>query len=109
MQPAPGVETVTVNWLATLGVGGILAALMFLLYRRDIKSYTELWKGQSDVLLQIVKENTESNVELKALIETKINGSNPSEVKDLKELVKNQIDKIERLEGQIRHMRPAGR
>ncbi len=58
-----------VKWFATLGIGGILAAFMFVFYRKDIQSYTELWKMSSDQLATIVKENTASNVKLITLIE----------------------------------------
>lgn len=57
------------KWLATLGVGGVLAGLMFMFYRKDIKQYTELWKTATDQLMFIVKENTASNVKLIQLIE----------------------------------------
>jgi len=59
-----------IKWLATLGVGGILAGLMFMLYRKDIKQYTELWKNTTDVLMGIVKENTASNTKLIGMLET---------------------------------------
>lgn len=58
------------KWLITLGVGGVLAAFMFVFYRKDIKQYTELWKTSSDQLIGIVKENTASNVRLIALLES---------------------------------------
>lgn len=58
------------KWLATLGVGGILAGLMFMFYRKDVKQYTELWKIATDQLMQIVKENTASNTKLIAMLET---------------------------------------
>jgi hypothetical protein len=58
------------KWFATLGVGGILAAFMFVFYRKDVRQYTDLWKVQSDQLIQVVKENTISNQRLVSLIET---------------------------------------
>lgn len=58
------------KWLATLGVGGILAGIMFFVYRKDIKQYTELWKTTADQLISIVKENTASNTKLIILLET---------------------------------------
>lgn len=58
------------KWLATLGVGGVLAGLMFMFYRKDIKQYTELWKLATEQLTSIVKENTASNVKLISLIES---------------------------------------
>lgn len=57
------------KWLTTLGVGGALAGLMFIFYRKDIKQYTELWKTTTDQLVIIVKENTASNTKLIGLIE----------------------------------------
>lgn len=59
-----------VKWLATLGVGGVLAGLMFMFYRKDVKQYTELWKTATDQMMGIVKENTASNTRLISLIET---------------------------------------
>jgi hypothetical protein len=58
------------KWLATLGVGGVLAGLMFMFYRKDVKQYTELWKTATDTMMLIVKENTASNTKLIQLIET---------------------------------------
>ncbi len=57
------------KWLATLGVGGSLAAFMFSFYRKDVKQYTELWKMATDQLMTVVKENTSSNSKLISLIE----------------------------------------
>ncbi len=48
------------HYLAPLGIGGILAAFMFVFYRQDMKSSADLWHGQSDALLKVVKENTEA-------------------------------------------------
>ena len=49
-----------VKWFATLGVGGVLAGLMFVFYRKDVKLYTDQWRGQSDQLMNVVKDNTEA-------------------------------------------------
>lgn len=57
------------KWLATLGVGGVLAGLMFIFYRKDVKQYTELWKLTSEQLIAVVKDNTASNTRLISLIE----------------------------------------
>lgn len=46
------------KWLATLGVGGVLAGFIFYFYRTDIKSFTEQWQGQTKLLMEVVKENT---------------------------------------------------
>lgn len=58
------------KWLITLGVGGVLAGFMFVFYRKDIKQYTELWKSTSEMLMQIIKENTASNVRLINMLES---------------------------------------
>lgn len=51
-------ELETVKFLATLGVGGVLAGLMFVFYRKDTLGHAEAWRGQSEALLEVVKENT---------------------------------------------------
>jgi hypothetical protein len=48
----------TIQWAASLGVGGLLALGMFLVYRRDSQQNTANWQGQSQMLVQVVKENT---------------------------------------------------
>ena len=63
------VDAEFIKWFTTLGVGGVLAGLMFMFYRKDIKQYTELWKLATDMLTIIVKENTASNTKLIGLIE----------------------------------------
>ena len=58
-----------VQWFATLGVGGILAAFMFHFYRADVKTYTDQWRGQTELLVTVVRENTAANTRLLAVIE----------------------------------------
>jgi hypothetical protein len=48
----------SVKWFATLGVGGILAAFMFLFYRKDARQFADMWAASSAAFAQIVKENT---------------------------------------------------
>lgn len=67
MEPSLDIEFT--KWLATLGIGGVLAAFMFAFYRKDIKQYTELWKSATDQLMSVVKDNTVSNAKLISLIE----------------------------------------
>lgn len=47
-----------VKFITSLPTELILAAVMFIFYRKDVKAYTDLWKGQSEMLMQVVKENT---------------------------------------------------
>ena len=58
------------KWLITLGVGGILAGFMFMFYRKDIKQYTELWRTNAEMMVNVIRENTASNVRLIALLES---------------------------------------
>lgn len=59
-----------IKWLVGLGVGGAIAAFIFTFYRKDVKQYTTLWEVMSKQLIEVVKDNTASNVRLIALIET---------------------------------------
>ncbi len=66
MEP---VNTEFAQWIATLGIGGVLAGFMFMFYRKDMKQFTDLWKTTSDQLILVIKENTTSSTRLIALIE----------------------------------------
>ena len=68
---SPGDIAEFTKWLATLGVGGTLAAFMFYFYRKDMiadkdrmREMVTRWEGQSSLLMQVVKENTQSNTML---------------------------------------------
>ena len=72
------------KWLATLGVGGALGAFMFMFYRKDslsdktrlaevskenadrLRDLVSRWDSQASILVQIVKESTQSNTQLVA-------------------------------------------
>lgn len=60
----------TIKWLASLGVGGILAGGMFLVYRKDAREWHEAWRGQAQLLTQVIKENTAA---ITALVEAQRN------------------------------------
>ena len=58
-----------VRFLLQLGLGGAMAGLLFFFYRKDVRSYTDLWQAQAKIneaqtslLLQIVKDNTAATV-----------------------------------------------
>lgn len=57
------------KWLTTLGIGGVLAAFIFTFYRKDVKSYTDLWKLANDQMIMVVKDNTASNTKLITMLE----------------------------------------
>lgn len=81
------------KWLATLGVGGVLAGFMFTFYRKDVKQYTELWKTANDTMMIIVKENTASNTKLINLIETQ--ERNAIRKEDIANLVESRLKSLE--------------
>lgn len=68
MEPLP--DGNFLQWLSTLGIGGVLAGMMFYFYRKDVKQYTELWRGQSDALMTVVKENTKAITENTAVVQS---------------------------------------
>lgn len=51
--------------LVQLGVGGAIAGMIFFFYRKDVKSYTDLWKEQAalnyrqtEAMMQLVAQNS---------------------------------------------------
>lgn len=54
------------KWLMSLGVGGVIAGLMIFFYRKDIRSYTELWRETS---LTLASERKEIAIMYSALLE----------------------------------------
>jgi len=63
------VDADTLKYLGSLGVGGTLAGMMFFVYRKDMKSNAEAWRGQSDMLMAVVKENTSAITALIQLVQ----------------------------------------
>jgi len=81
-----------IKWIATLGVGGVLAGFMFVFYRKDVKMYTDLWKLTTEQLVTVVKENTASNTKLITLIESQ--ERNSLRKSDIESLVDRKISEI---------------
>lgn len=54
--------------LPSMGVGGILAYIMFTLYRKDSQAAIDQWKGQSEILATLVRQNTAAMVEMGTMI-----------------------------------------
>lgn len=50
------------RWLAQLGVGGMMAGVLFYFYRKDVRAYTDLWKEQATL-------NANQTVAMMALVE----------------------------------------
>jgi len=57
------------KWLATLGVGGTLAAFIFMFYRKDMKMYSQLWQDNTSILVGLVKDQIATNTRLIAAVE----------------------------------------
>lgn len=58
------------KWLSGLGVGGIIAAIIFNAYRQDMTNFTQQWKGQTELLVQVVKENTAAHAQNSAVVQS---------------------------------------
>lgn len=63
-------DTEFAKWLATLGVGGVLAGVMFAFYRKDMKQYTDMMRHERGELLSVVRDNTVSNTTLVGVIKS---------------------------------------
>jgi hypothetical protein len=59
----------TLKWLASLGVGGILAGFIFMVYRKDSREWQAAWKGQTELLMSIVRDNTKAMTSLDERLE----------------------------------------
>jgi len=88
------IDTEFSKWLVTLGIGGVLAAFMFVFYRKDVRQYTDLWKIATDQMITIVKENTASNIRLISLIETQ--ERNMLRKSDIESLIDRKFIGVER-------------
>jgi hypothetical protein len=69
MPEAEALEHILTDILPNAGVAGALALFMFHVYRRDRKESEAKWQGQSEALLQVVKENTAAIVRLSERLE----------------------------------------
>ena len=50
------------KFLASLGVGGTLAAFIYFYQRQDARRHAEEWKGQVSLLMGLVENNTRAMV-----------------------------------------------
>jgi len=55
----------TLKWFASLGVGGVLAAGMFYVHRKDTREWLSIcaaqrddWKSKAELLLTVVQQNS---------------------------------------------------
>lgn len=63
---APGNFTDTA---LSLGVGGVLAYVIFLAYRKDSLQRAETWKQQNELLIGVIGNNTVATTKLTVLLE----------------------------------------
>jgi len=68
VDPVDGLSE-SVKWFSSLGVGGVIAGVLFMFYRKDVRQFTDLWRTQTEMLVEVVRENTASNTKLITLIE----------------------------------------
>lgn len=59
-----GVEAYLRDVLPSLGVGGILAGVMFYFYRKDSLVWTKRWEEQSSSWMRVVQDNTSAITKL---------------------------------------------
>jgi hypothetical protein len=76
--------------IAGLGVGGMLAGVIFLMYRKDVKSYTELWKNATTMLIDALNKSTAAHVE---------NTASNREMSSLLRALHRRLDRVEATEG----------
>lgn len=64
------------KWLAGMGTGGAMAGLLFFFYRKDVRSYTDLWRETATMLQTELRNstaahavNTETNREVINLLQ----------------------------------------
>jgi hypothetical protein len=69
MGGEPVFDAEFLRFLGQLGVGGAIAGILFFFYRKDVRSYTDLWQAQSKInseqtslMIQIVRDNTAATV-----------------------------------------------
>lgn len=58
----------SIKWFASLGVGGVLAAFIFFFYRKDLKSYADMWQAQTTMSIGVMRETTLALAELRAAV-----------------------------------------
>lgn len=46
------------KWVIQGGSTALIAGLIFVAYRKDIKFYTDQWKGVTDMLVKVIQDNT---------------------------------------------------
>lgn len=84
-------DTEFIKWLAGMGTGGAIAGLIFYFYRKDVRSYTELWRETASMLHVALEKSTSAHA---------INSETNREVINLLQALHRRLD--------IQHVPPAG-
>lgn len=65
MGAEPVLDQEFIRFLLQLGVGGVIAGILFFFYRKDVRQFTDLWREQAKLnseqtaaMIAVVKENT---------------------------------------------------
>ena len=64
------------KWFASLGVGGVLALYIFITYRKDALRWQEQEKGRTEILIDVIRDNTVAITALTEIIKSKDNRRN---------------------------------
>lgn len=70
MSTIPPIEWSIAQWFATLGVGGVLAGVMFMFYRVDRKESEKRLAALGKEFKEIVQRNTEALTRLTSFLQS---------------------------------------
>ena len=51
-------DTETVKWVMSQGIGAVLAAVLFWVYRKDVHTALNSWQSQTKILTDLVRDVT---------------------------------------------------
>lgn len=54
-------EESMLKWAVSQGVGVVLAVVIFLLYRKDVKNGMSAWRSQTEILIGLTSESNRTN------------------------------------------------
>ena len=57
-------EKTMFDWAISQGIGAVLALVMFLIYRKDVKNGLSAWRAQTEILIDLTGKSTRTNQEL---------------------------------------------
>lgn len=57
------------SWVMSQGIGAVLALVMFLIYRKDVKNGLSAWKAQTEILIDLTGDSTRTNQQVASAVE----------------------------------------